>query len=75
MSKIYLKIILMVVLALVWCIGVCCADVIMDSGHWFVLICMVILPIVLIVLFFRSGRMDDVIEWFEGIKERMKKYL
>ena len=75
MSKIYLKIILMVVLALVWCIGVCCADVIMDSGHWFVLICMVILPIVLILLFFRSGRMGDVIEWFEEIKERMKKYL
>ena len=75
MSKIYLKIILMVVLALVWCIGICCADVIMDSGHWFVLICMVILPIVLILLFFRSGRMDDVIEWFEEIEERMKKYL
>ena len=75
MSKIYLKIILMVVLALVWCIGVCCADMIMDSGHWFVLICMVILPIVLILLFFRSGRMDDVIEWFKGIEERMKKYL
>ena len=75
MSKIYLKIILMVVLALVWCIGVCCADVIMDSGHWFVLICMVILPIVLILLFFRSGRMDDVIEWFKVIEERMKKYL
>ena len=75
MSKIYLKIILMVVLALVWCIGVCCADMIMDSGHWFVLICMVILPIVLILLFFRSGRMGDVIEWLEGIEERMKKYL
>ena len=75
MSKIYLKIILMVVLALVWCIGICCADVIMDSGHWFVLICMVILPIVLILLFFRSGRMGDVIEWLEGIEERMKKYL
>ena len=75
MSKTYLKIILMVVLALAWCIGICCADVIMDSGHWFVLICMVILPIVLILLFFRSGRMGDVIEWLEGIKERMKKYL
>ena len=75
MSKIYLKIILMVVLVLVWCIGVCCADMIMDSGHWFVLICMVILPIVLILLFFRSGRMGDVIEWLEGIEERMKKYL
>ena len=75
MSKIYLKIILMVVLVLVWCIGVCGADVIMDSGHWFVLICMVILPIVLILLFFRSGRMGDVIEWLEGIEERMKKYL
>ena len=75
MTKIYLKLALMIVLALVWCIGICGADAMMESGHWFVLICMVILPIVLILLFFRSGRMGDVIEWFEGIEERMKKYL
>jgi hypothetical protein len=38
MAKIYLKIALMFVLTFVWCIGVCGADAIMESGHWFVLI-------------------------------------
>ena len=72
MSKINLKIALMLVLALIWCIGVCGADMIIESGHWFLLMCMVILPIVLFALACRSGRMDDVLELFEGIEGKMK---
>ena len=40
MAKIYLKIALMFVLTFVWCIGVCGADAIMESGHWFLMMCM-----------------------------------
>ena len=74
MSKIYLKIALMFVLTFVWCIGVCGADAIMESGHWFLLMCMVILPIALFVLACRSGRMDDVLALFEEIEGKMKTY-
>ena len=71
MVKIYLKIALMFVLTLVWCIGVYCADAIMESGHWFLMMCMVILPIALFVWACRSGRMDDVLEWFEKIERKI----
>ena len=74
MSKINLKIALMFIFALVWCIGVCGADMIIESGHWFLLMCMVILPIALFVWSCRSGRMDDVLAWFEEIEGKMKKY-
>ena len=74
MAKIYLKIALMLVLAFVWCIGVCGADAVVESGHWFVLMCMVILPIALFVWACRSGRMDDVLAWFEEIEGKMKTY-
>ena len=67
MAKIYLKIALMFALTLVWCIGVCYADAIIDSGHWFLLMCMVILPIVLFAWACRSGRMDDVLALVEKI--------
>ena len=71
MAKIYLKTALMFVLTLVWCIGVYCADAIMESGHWFLMMCMVILPIALFVWACRSGRMDDVLEWFEKIERKI----
>ena len=74
MAKIYLKIALMFVLAFVWCIGVCGADAIMKSGNWFALMCMVILPMALFVWACRSGRMDDVLAWFEEMEGKMKKY-
>ena len=74
MTKIYLKLALMIVLALVWCIGICGADAMMESGHWFVLMCMVILPIALFLFACRSGMVDDVLEWVEEIEEKMKKY-
>ena len=74
MAKIYLKIALMFVLTFVWCIGVSGADAIMESGHWFLLMCMVILPIALFVWACRSGRMDDVLAWFEEIEGKMKTY-
>ena len=72
MAKIYLKIALMFVLTFVWCIGVCGADALMESGHWFVLICMIILPAALFAWACRSGRMDDVLELFEKIEGKMK---
>ena len=74
MTKIYLKLTLMIVLALVWCIGICGADAMMESGHWFVLMCMVILPIALFLFACRSGMVDDVIEWVEEIEEKLKTY-
>ena len=74
MTKIYLKLALMIVLALVWCIGICGADMIMDSGHWFVLMCMVILPIALFLFACRSGIVEDVLEWVEEIEEKLKTY-
>ena len=74
MAKIYLKIALMFVLTFVWCIGVCGADAIIESGHWFLLMCMVIFPIVLFAFACRSGRMDDVLAWFEEIEGKMKTY-
>jgi FtsH-binding integral membrane protein len=74
MAKIYLKIALMIVLTLVWCLVVSCADAIMESGHWFLLMCMVIFPIVLFAFACRSGRMDDVLEWFEKIERKIKTY-
>ena len=74
MTKIYLKLALMIVLALVWCIGICGADAMMESGHWFVLMCMVILPIALFLFVCRSGMVDDVIEWVEEIEEKLKTY-
>ena len=74
MAKIYLKIALMFVLTFVWCIGVCSADAIMESGHWFLLMCMVILPMALFLWACRSGRMDDVLAWFEEIEGKMKTY-
>ena len=74
MTKIYLKLALMIVLALVWCIGICGADAMMESGHWFVLMCMVILPIALFLFACRSGMVEDVLEWVEEIEEKMKKY-
>ena len=74
MAKIYLKLTVMFVLTLVWCIGICGADVIMERGHWFLLICMVILPIALFVWVCRSGRMDDVLAWVEKIEGKMKAY-
>lgn len=74
MTKIYLKLALMIVLALVWCIGICGADAMMESGHWFVLMCMVILPIALFLFACRSGMVDDVLEWVEEIEEKLKTY-
>ena len=74
MTKIYLKLTLMIVLALVWCIGICGADAMMESGHWFVLMCMVILPIALFLFACRSGMVDDVLEWVEKIEEKLKTY-
>ena len=71
MAKIYLKTALMFVFSLVWCIGVYCADAIMESGHWFLMMCMVILPIALFVWACRSGSMDDVLEWFEKIERKI----
>ena len=74
MTKIYLKLALMIVLALVWCIGICGADAMMESGNWFVLMCMVILPIALFLFACRSGMVDDVLEWVEEIEEKLKTY-
>ena len=74
MTKIYLKLALMIVLALVWCIGICGADAMMESGHWFVLMCMVILPIALFLFAWRSGMVEDVLEWVEEIEEKLKTY-
>ena len=74
MTKIYLKLTLMIVLALVWCIGICGADAMMESGHWFVLMCMVILPIALFLFACRSGMVDDVLEWVDEIAEKLKTY-
>ena len=74
MTKIYLKLTLMIVLALVWCIGICGADAMMESGHWFVLMCMVILPIALFLFACRSGMVDDVLEWVEKIEEKLQTY-
>ena len=74
MTKIYLKLTLMIVLALVWCIGICGADAMMESGHWFVLMCMVILPIALFLFACRSGMVEDVLEWVEKIEEKLKTY-
>ena len=74
MTKIYLKLAFMIVLALVWCIGICGADAMMESGHWFVLMCMVILPITLFLFACRSGMVEDVLEWVEEIEEKLKTY-
>lgn len=74
MAKIYLKIALMFVLTLVWCLGVCCADAIIDSGHWFLLMCTLILPMALFTWSCSSGKMDDVLEWIEKIEGKMKTY-
>ena len=74
MTKIYLKLALMIVLALVWCIGICGADAMMESGHWFVLMCMVILPIALFLFACRSGMVEDVLEWVDEIAEKLKTY-
>ena len=62
MAKIYLKIMLMFVLTLVWCVGVCGADALMESGHWFLLMCMVLFPMGLFAWSCRSGMVDDVLE-------------
>ena len=56
------------------CIGICGADAMMESGHWFVLMCMVILPIALFLFACRSGMVDDVLEWVEKIEEKLKTY-
>lgn len=74
MAKIYLKLALMFVLTLVWCLGVCCADAIIDSGHWFLLMCMLILPMVSFTWACSSGKMDDVLAWIEKIEGKMKTY-
>jgi hypothetical protein len=74
MAKIYLKLALMFVLTLVWCIGVCCADAIIDSGYWLLLMCMLILPMVLFTWACSSGKMDDVLAWVEKIEGKMKTY-
>lgn len=71
MTKIYLKLALMIVLALVWCIGICGADAMMESGHWFVLMCMVILPIALFLFACRSGMVDDVMQWIESLEKKL----
>ena len=71
MTKIYLKLALMIVLALVWCIGICGADAMMESGHWFVLMCMVILPIALFLFVCRSGMVEDVMQWIESLEKKL----
>ena len=71
MTKIYLKLALMIVLALVWCIGICGADALMESGHWFVLMCMVILPIALFLFACRSGMVEDVMQWIESLEKKL----
>ena len=71
MTKIYLKIALMIVLALVWCIGICGADAMMESGHWFVLMCMVILPIALFLFACRSGMVEDVMQLIESLEKKL----
>ena len=71
MKKIYLKLALMIVLALVWCIGICGADAMMESGHWFLLICMVILPIALFLFVCRSGMVEDVMQWIESLEKKL----
>ena len=61
----------MIVLALVWCIGICGADAMMESGHWFLLICMVILPIALFLFVCRSGMVEDVMQWIESLEKKL----
>ena len=74
MAKICLKIVLMFVLTLVWGIGLCAADEFIESCHWLVLICMVLLPMLLFALACRSSRMDDVLDLFEKIEKKMNTY-
>ena len=74
MTKIYLKLALMIVLALVWCIGICGADAMMESGHWFVLMCMVILPIALFLFACRSGIVEDVMQWIESLEKKLSDF-
>ena len=70
MTKIYLKIVLMFALA----VFVYALIMLLGSCNLLVLMCMVILPIALFVWACRSGRMDDVLAWFEEIEGKMKTY-
>ena len=71
MAKIYLKIALMFVLTFVWCIGVCCADGLVKNGHWFVMACMVLVPLILFVVACNKGWIEDVMQWSENLEKKL----
>ena len=71
MTKIDLKIALMFVFALVFYIGVSCADSLVDNGHWLVMACMTLAPFVLFAVACNKGWLEDVMQWSESLEKKL----
>lgn len=71
MAKIYLKLTVMFVMTFVFCLGVSGADSLVENGHWFVMACMVLVPLALCVVACNKGWLEDVMQWSENLEKKL----
>ena len=71
MIKICLKLMVMFVMTFVFFIGVCGADSLIENGYWFVMICMVFVPLALFVVACNKGWIEDVMRWFDRLEKKL----
>ena len=71
MVKICLKLSVMFVMTFVFFIGVCGADSLIENGYWFVMVCMVLVPLALFVVSCNKGWIEDVMQWSERLEKKL----
>lgn len=71
MVKICLKFSVMFVMTFVFFIGVCGADSLIENGYWFVMVCMVLVPLALFVVSCNKGWIEDVMQWSERLEKKL----
>ena len=52
-------------------IGVCGADSLIENGYWFVMVCMVLVPLALFVVSCNKGWIEDVMQWSERLEKKL----
>ena len=71
MVKICLKLAIMFVMTFVFILGICGADSLIENGYWFVMICMVLVPLALFVVSCNKGWIEDVMQWIERLEKKL----
>ena len=71
MIKICLKLMVMFVMTFIFCLGVGGADSLIENGYWFVMVCMIFVPLALFVVSCNKGWLEDVMRWFDRLEKKL----